>query len=61
MHITYSFLNISATKQQNTTPFPFKELAKQGVNIKEIVIRNDMAIPTNSNTEGMYSFLVYFL
>jgi len=45
-------MSVQSTKQQNTTPFPFKELAKQGVNIKEIVIRNDMAIPTNSNTEG---------
>merc|ERR1711978_98051 len=45
-------MSVQSTKQQNTTPFPFKELAKQGVNIKEIVIRNDMAIPTNPNAEG---------
>merc|ERR1711962_941993 len=41
-----------ASRPQTTIPFPFKELAKQGVNIKEIVIRNDMAIPTNPNAEG---------
>merc|ERR1711994_577868 len=41
-----------ASRPQTTTPFPFKELAKQGMNIKEIVIRNDMAIPTNPNAEG---------
>merc|ERR1711994_398170 len=33
-----------------STPFPFKELPRQGVNIKEIIIKNDMSIPTNSNT-----------
>jgi len=42
-----------SNKQQAAVPFPFKELAKQGVNIKEIVIRNDMVIPTNSSVEGI--------
>merc|ERR1711997_240433 len=36
-----------------STPFPFKELARQGVNIKEIIIQNDMAIPTNSATSSV--------
>merc|ERR1711997_536031 len=34
----------------SSTSFPFKELSKQGVNIKEIVIGTDMLIPTNQTT-----------
>jgi len=34
----------------SSTSFPFKELSKQGVNIKEIVIDTDMLIPTNQTT-----------
>ena len=43
----------------SSTSFPFKELSKQGVNIKEIVIDTDMLIPTNQTTtpiEGNYAF-----
>ena len=47
------------TQPSSSTSFPFKELSKQGVNIKEIVIGTDMLIPTNQTTtpiEGNYTF-----
>ena len=49
------FLGDKHQEASSSTPFPFKELARQGVNIKEIVISSDMNIPTNttSPTEGI--------
>ena len=48
----------------SSTSFPFKELSKQGVNIKEIVIDTDMLIPTNQSTtpiEGTCAFQMTLL
>ena len=48
------FLVGNQREASSSTPFPFKELARQGVNIQEIVISSDMNIPTNTTslTEG---------
>ena len=51
-YIYITFLD-NQSKGSPSTPFPFKELARQGVNIKEIVIQNDMSIPTNSATSSV--------